>query len=218
MPRLAVLAVPSLLAAPLPAAAEIELGFYGGAQSAPPSQVTIEDPSRAWPNTDFTATWEGRSFEAPIYYGLRATWWGRGALGFGIDLNHAKVYADEATLAASGLSHLEFSDGLNILTVNAWRRWDPVIGGLQPYLGAGIGVSVPHVEVIDGDSRTWGYQLTGPALTFVAGASYPLSGSWSVFGEYKGTWSWNEAELETGGTLSTDISTNAVNFGISFRF
>jgi lipid A oxidase len=39
-----------------------------------------------------------------------------------------------------------------------------------------------------------------------------------VFGEYKGTYSSNEAELSGGGSLETDIVTNAFNVGVSFRF
>ena len=199
------------------AAAEVELSFYGGWQTAPHSGVTIDGDSVV-PDSDFTAGWEGRSFEAPPYYGIRATWWQSETFGFGVDFNHAKVYADDETLAETGFEHFEFSDGINYLTLNAYRRFDPAFGGLVPYVGGGLGVSLPHVELTDGGSRTFGYQLTGPAVTWIAGASYPISEDWSVFGEYKGTWSSNEAELEGGGTLSTDIITNAVNLGVSFDF
>lgn len=215
MVRPALLAL--LLTLPLPALAEVELSFYGGWQGAQPSDVAIRGDT-VLPDDDFTAGWDGRSFEAPIYYGLRATWWTSESLGFGIDINHAKVYADDATLAAAGLDHLEFSDGLNILTVNAYRRWDEALGGLTPYVGGGIGLSFPHVEVVDPGTRTWEYQIAGPAVAWMAGVSYPVNDRWSVFGEYKGTYSQNEAELDTGGTLSTDIITNSLNLGVSFNF
>ena len=39
-----------------------------------------------------------------------------------------------------------------------------------------------------------------------------------VFGEYKGTYSVNEADLTNGGTLKSDIVTNAINVGVSFSF
>lgn len=208
----------ALLALPLPALAEVELSFYGGWQTAPHSDVSIRGDG-AIGDRDFTAAWDGRSFEAPPYYGLRATWWRSETLGFGIDLNHAKVYADAETLAEAGLDHLEFSDGLNILTVNAYRRWDEALGGLTPYVGGGIGIAFPHVEVrAPGATETWGYQVTGPAVTWMAGVSYPINDDWSVFGEYKGTWSQNSADLADGGTLETDVITNALNLGVSFSF
>ena len=199
------------------AMAEIELSFYGGAQGAPHSDVSIFG-SPTIPDDEFTAGWEGRSFDSPIYYGLRATWWRNETLGFGLEMNHAKVYADDETLAESGLERFEFSDGINIVTVNVFRRWPDGLGAITPYVGGGVGVSVPHVEVTGGASETFEYQVTGPAVAFVAGASYPISDRWSVFGEYKGTYSMNSADLDGGGTLETDIVTNAFNLGVSLDF
>jgi len=92
-------------------------------------------------------------------------------------------------------------------------------GGLTPYVGAGVGVAVPHVEVQPvGQVQTFGYQLTGPAVQLVAGASLPLSDRWSAFGEWKGTWSHHKADLDSGGTLTTNIITNALNLGVTYHF
>lgn len=205
----------SLLAVPTLAAAQVELSFYGGVQSAPPSDIAIRDSVIG--DSDFSVDWEGRSFEAPPYYGIRATRWQSPTFGFGLDFSHNKVYPADGSLPA-GFSVLEFTDGINTLTVNAYRRWDEAIGTVSPYVGGGIGVSLPHVEVTNGASETFGYQLTGPAATWIAGASMPITDQWSVFGEYKGTFSSNTADLDSGGTLETDIFTNAVNFGVSFNF
>ncbi len=213
--RLAALA--ALILAPGLAAAEVELSFYGGVQGAPHSDVTVRGDS-AVADTDVTAGWEGNSFDAPPYYGLRATYWRPDNLGFGIDLNHTKVYADDSTLAETGYEKLEFTDGLNILTLNAYRRWPDAAYGLTPYVGGGLGVAVPRVEVTDNGSETDEYQLTGPAVALMAGASYEITDRMSVFGEYKGTYSQNEADLTGGGTLESDIVTNALNLGVSFNF
>lgn len=217
MSMLRLLCVLSVVGLPSLATAEVELSLYGGVQSAPHSPVTITG-NPAIPDDEFTAGWEGRSLEAPPYYGWRATWWSTDSLGFGLDFNHAKVYADDETLAESGLSRFEFSDGINIVTLNVYRRWSEALGPFTPYVGGGVGVSVPHVEVTGGTSETFEYQLTGPAVTLLAGASYPISDRWSVFGEYKGTYSMNTADLDGGGTLETDIVTNAFNLGVSFDF
>lgn len=200
-----------------PVVAEMEFSVYGGLQTAPHSPVAISGDSTV-ADQEFTAGWDGRSFEAPPYYGIRATWWPSESFGIGFDVNHTKVYADGETIDATGFERFEFSDGLNIVTVNAYRSWGAVFGDISPYLGGGVGVSVPHVEVTEGTSETFGYQLTGPAVAWMAGATFPLGDQWEVFGEYKGTYSMNSAELETGGTLETDIVTNSINLGVSFNF
>lgn len=204
-----------LIAVPAIGTAQVELSFYGGVQSAPSSDISIRDPEIM--NDDFSLDWEGRSFDAPVYYGIRATRWQSPTFGFGLDFTHNKVYPTDDSLPA-GYDVLEFTDGLNTLTVNAYRRWNHALGDLSPYVGGGIGVALPHVEVTNGNSETFGYQLTGPAATWIAGATMPINDQWSVFGEYKGTFSSNTADLDTGGTLETDIVTNAVNVGVSFNF
>ena len=206
----------TIIALPATAMAEVELSFYGGLQSALESDVAVSGDSVIPDRTD-TLTWEGRSFDAPPYYGWRATYWASPEVGYGLDFAHNKVYPKDDVLPA-GYSKLEFTDGLNTLTVNAYRRWENAIAGLTPYVGGGVGLSIPHVEVVSGASETFGYQVTGSAATWIAGASYPISDQWSVFGEYKGTYTQNDADLDTGGSLSTDIITNAVNVGVSFRF
>lgn len=204
-----------LIAVPAVASAEIELSFYGGAQSAPASDVSVRDSVIG--NDDFSIDWEGKSSSAPIYYGIRATRWKNEDFGYGLDFAHNKIYPKAGELPA-GYDVLEFTDGLNTLTVNAYRRWNHAFGDVTPYVGGGLGIAIPHVEVTNGTSETFGYQVTGPAATWVAGATYPINDQWSVFGEYKGTYSSNKADLDTGGTIETDVFTNAVNMGVSFNF
>ena len=200
----------------MPAAAELELSFYGGLQGALPSDVTIRGDD-AIPDSDLEIDWEGNSFAAPPYYGLRVTSWQSPTFGYGLDFTHSKIYPQDGELSAP-FTRLEFTDGLNTLTANAYYRWQGAFGDVTPYVGGGLGISVPHVEVFTEDSKTLGYQYAGPAATLIAGASMPLSDRWSVFGEYKGTFTSNEADLDTGGTVATDVFTNALNVGVSFNF
>ncbi|GGE51902.1 outer membrane protein [Actibacterium pelagium] len=210
--------VAGLLAAS-PALAEWELSFYTGTQSAPHSGLdgAIGEDDGAIP-IDINVGWDGKSFEMPPYYGFRAVNWRNDRIGFGVDFNHAKVYADDDSLAAGGFDRLEFTDGHNILTANVFYRWKQDSRRYTPYVGAGIGAAIPHVDITHGDNRTFGYQLTGPAVQWVAGASYALNDRWSIFGEYKGTYSQNKVELDGGGELETDIITNALNVGVSLNF
>lgn len=196
---------------PAAEAAGLEISLYGGVQSAAPSR--IDSPASGRQRVD----WEGRSGNFPLYYGLRATWWQNDRWGWGVEMNHAKVYAD--TPEDYGHDRLEFTDGLNFVTANVFRRWQQPGQRITPYVGAGIGVAIPHVDVQPiGGEHTFGFQVTGPVVQLVAGASYALDDSWSVFGEYKGTWSRHKADLDSGGSLQTELQTNALNIGISRRF
>ncbi|MEL6519497.1 MAG: outer membrane beta-barrel protein [Pseudomonadota bacterium] len=206
----------TLLLAPC-AHAEFTLSFYTGFQTAPHSRVEGSDNTGDF---SFLAEWEGRSFEPPPHYGIRATWWRNENWGFGVELNHTKVYADDDTLDDNGFEAFELTDGLNIITANAFYRWPNqwLKGQVTPYVGAGLGIAVPHVDVERGAQRTFEYQLTGPAAMWAAGASFDLNETWAIFGEYKGTYSQNEADLEGGGSFQTDIVTNALNFGVTYKF
>lgn len=207
----------ALMAAP--AAAETEISFYTGFQATPHSRVEGTDPGNAVSGAfSFLTSWDADSFSPPPYWGVRGTYWRNDRWGYGIDFTHAKVIADPATRAANGFSRLEFTDGLNILTANVWRRWENDANRWTPYVGAGLGFAFPYVEVDSAGGSIREYQITGPAVALVAGVKYELSDRWGIYGEYKGTYSVNEADLASGGSLKTDIITNAINIGVSFSF
>ena len=205
------------LAAAGPALAETELSFYTGAQEAAHSRVTGDDPGGVGPFS-FLAAWQGKSFQPPPYYGARATWWRSDRLGYGVEFTHAKVYASDSTLATSGFSVLEFTDGLNVITANVMYRWPREGRRWTPYVGAGLGISVPHVEVTSTGGSVFEYQYAGPAATAIAGVRYALNDRWAVFGEYKFTHTRNEVDLGSGGTMKMKINTNAINVGVSWSF
>ena len=200
-------------------ARDLSLSFYTGYQSAPHANVSGDDPGNSVSeDVDFTPAWEGRPFEMPPYYGLRATWWENERFGWGVELNHAKVYADEDEAAANGFSRFELTDGLNIITVNAFRRWENQFGPWTPYVAGGVGIAFPHVDVESDGGKTFEYQLTGPAVMWAAGASRPINERWDGFVEYKGTYSENTLDLDNGGELEVDFVTNAINLGLTFNF
>ncbi|WP_068118365.1 outer membrane protein [Tropicimonas marinistellae] len=213
----ALLAAGAAVVLALPASAEVELSFYTGYQDAPHSRVKGNDGDEDF---NFLVDWEGKSAAMPPYYGFRATWWRSERLGYGLEFNHAKVYASDADREDQGFADLELTDGLNLFTANVFYRWPGqwATGRLTPYVGGGIGVSVPHVDVERGDSDTFEYQFTGPAVILVAGASWAINENWSVFGEYKGSYSSNDIELDNGGEMETDVITNALNIGVSYSF
>lgn len=215
-PALAALAFSLALSTANDASAEMQFSIYGGFQTAPHSDVDVSD------GTHFTAGWEGKSFSSPPYYGGRATWWltdfNHPNLGFSIDYTHAKVYADQETLNETGWSHFEFTDGLNLLTANALYRFQKEGRKWTPYVGAGVGVNIPHVEVTRPSGTTFGYEFGGVTLQAQAGISYQITSRWSAFAEYKGNYSFVDVPIDNGDKLKTDILTNAVNVGLSFHW
>lgn len=201
------------------AAAETQISIYGGWQTSPHSRITGTLPAGTTYPGAFSKSigWDGKSFSMPPYYGARVTWWQSGDWGFGIELSHDKAYAGGDM--SPEFTRLEFTDGHNILTVNYMRRWQDRWGDFTPYVGAGIGVAIPHVDITPaGGTKTYEYQYTGPAARLTAGASYRLNDRWGLFGEYQFTISDNNVDLTGGGDLHTRIITNALNVGVSFSF
>jgi lipid A oxidase len=204
-------------------AGELEIGAYGGLNESHDSQGVLSDGV-----VEQTAdvSWDGISFTPPIYYGARLTYWFDTLpdWGFGLDYTHAKVYADlDGAGVAGNYDRLEFTDGLNLVTANLFFKKD-FTEAFRGYVGAGAGLSIPHVEVdtragtVVGETSTFEYQLTGPAFQGIVGASYEVFDNLRVFGEYKLSYSVNEARLDGGGTFSTDIVSHHVLAGLSYSF
>lgn len=211
----AILGASLIFAAPS-TAGEWELSTYGGYQSAPHSDVEVSD------GTDFNAGWEGKSFAMPLYWGVRGTYWFEGGqlenLGISLDFSHAKVYADDETLTKAGWEHFEMTDGINLLTVNALYRFPIENSRFTPYVGAGVGINVPHIEVTRPSGTTSEYQFGGATLQAQAGVKFDITDRWAAFVEYKGNYSFVDVDIDSGDSLKTEIFTNAVNIGVSFKF
>lgn len=233
---------------------------YVGAPYTHPSDVKFSKPGV----TDLTAhgvRWEGKPFKSPIYYGIRTMAWGRaGTLGAMLDFTHSKAISQRgqevkfsgkrngqpmpgsATIGDT-FRHFEFSHGHNMLTANGLVRLASIVPGLAPYLGAGVGVALPHTEIqFAGDSgRTYEYQYVGPAAQALIGLELKLPRI-SLFVEYKfsiaryhapltnrdGGWFpedfWHQlvtawrGEIPSDGYLSTTLASHQVVSGAGYRW
>ena len=197
-------------------AQSMEIGVYGGIQSSPHSRITGKHSTSGAQYSELVG-WEGKSFDAPIYYGIRTTFWRNDKLGYGAEFTHTKAYAPSNALQNAGFDRLEFTDGHNIITFNINRRWD--LGEFKTYSLVGLGIAIPHVDALpSGGLHTFEYQYTGPAARAAVGLSRKLNEDFSIFTEYQFTASDNKVSLRDGGTLNTKLLTNAVNLGVSYNF
>lgn len=199
--------------------AQFEVSAYGGANTASSSDVELDQDGFS---ESFDVDWYGDSFEMPPYYGLRGTYWlgrfSRPNWGVAIDFTHSKVKADlDDDEVGDEFDRLEFTDGLNTGTLNLFYRM-PLTDRFGAYAGVGAGISVPHVEVTTTtiEQETFEYQLAGPAAQGLVGGSMKLGYGFSAFTEYKANYSWNDTDLEDGGSLEADVLTHQIAVGISF--
>jgi lipid A oxidase len=199
------------------ARAETQIGVFGGANWNFSSDISGSGVP------DHSVDWDGGSGQLPPYWGVRGTYWLGSSPNWGIALEyiHAKAIADLDGPVGADFDRLEFTDGNNLVFLEALYRFTPMMNGtLVPYVGAGIGVTIPHVEVtLAGSSDpTYEYQLAGAAAQIMAGLEYKLNNSWSLFTEAKLSYSHIDADLESGGNLQTELWSPQLAIGVTYRF
>ena len=186
--------------------AEMQISAYGGMNTNFDSKGTL---NKGGVHEERTFEWDGNSFQMPPYWGVQATYWfNRGASwGVAVDYTHTKAYANLNFATDPTYSHLEFTDGNNLVIANLMYRFPALMDGkLVPFVGAGGGVAIPHVEVITNApiaSHSWEYQWAGGAAQVLGGLEYKLNESWSVFAEGKLSYSHLRTELDGGGSFKS---------------
>lgn len=198
--------------------AESEFSIYGGTQSSPHSTVENTSSSPVPAKTSLYTGWKADPFSFPIYVGMRYTHWNEDDWGYSLNYAHTKAISKDQ--ASAGYTRLEFTDGANPVTAILLKRFS--YRDVKPYVGAGLGISVPHVEAQWTNNgvtskKTFEYQYGGPVATLVAGFSYPYSEKWSLFTDFQMHYMKIDAAVD-GGRLKTNLITNALNVGVSYRF
>ena len=236
----------------------LAVGAYSGLPYNQPSDARLIAPG----GTDLTVAdivWNSEPTTEPVYYGGRLFGWSQSApFGAMVDFTHTKAISDKtldhaATGALAGTAvptrtqvgdlfkRLEFSHGHNILTLNGLYRLPFGTERLRPYVGAGLGVALPHTEVwVEGrEKRTYQYQYAGPAVQALAGIEIKATTRLSVFIEYKLSFArydaplsegetswlggdlmeqfrrWRRGEAPPGGRLATDLTTHQLVGGVA---
>jgi lipid A oxidase len=222
--RAVALAVVGLAVWSLPARAETQISVFGGVNGNFSSDVEVRAPGIPGGRDKRNVDWDGGSFEMPPYWGVRGTYWlsRSSSWGLAVEYSHSKALADINFGADPVYNHLEFTDGNNLVLIEALYRFSPLMNGtLVPYIGGGVGVAIPHVEVslkTDPPNRTYEYQLTGAAAQIMAGLEYKLNESWSLFSEAKLSYSGIDADLNGGGSFETDLWSPQLAIGLTYRF
>jgi lipid A oxidase len=228
--------------------AEFVLSGFSGVSSAFDSDLHLHENN----GTDLTfhdASYKTRDFDSPLYYGGRLTYFldRESPWGFGLEFFHSKVYLDEgASVHVTGtrngapvndtepvsntFNDFNCSHGLNYLTADAFYRFflgqpdsKSFINRIQPYLGAGVGITIPHVEVeLANQPRYEQYEFGGLGVQAIAGVSFSITKHIQLFTEYKFTYA-NLDKLDfsngvTSGNISFDSMANHLVFGASYRF
>jgi lipid A oxidase len=222
--------------------AELDLSAFTGVALTQDNDLVLHQRG----GTDLTfndVSYEGRDFEAPPYYGLRALWF-PGAdshWGFGAEFFHFKLYADTGdTVHVTGrrdglgvndnervddtIESFSLSHGLNFALGDVVYRWLPgqrgedFLGRFQPYVGAGLGVTIPHVESNVGGNFHEEYQVHGPGVQGIAGLNFDLTRHWGLMFEYKFTYAnLDSLEIPRGSVELTPLTHHLVG-GITFSF
>jgi hypothetical protein len=203
---------------------------YGGAAVTGSSDVQIEKPESDTALRFDDTPFEGRSFDAPVYYGYRAGRMisARRGLFVAAEFIHAKAYATVTQAYGSGVlrgapvtqvpmseivGRFAMSHGLNFLLADIGIR-RPLRPRVTATLIAGAGPMLPHVESeIDGIPHD-GYELGGTGIQVAAGADVRVSRHVSLLAEYK----WTRAMMRVtiaGGEASLSPTSHHLAVGVA---
>ena len=195
-------------------------GIYGGFQDTSPSRVsTFSDNGTA---ISFDAEWDAKPLSMPPYWGIRTSFWDTQKTAWEIDFVHSKAYANSKTLTQNSFDHLQFTDGINVLSISRiWQLSEPkTFPDFLPYGGLGSGISLPYVEIIKSTNpsiaRTMEYQFGGLSGQAQFGVRYSITRDLNVIFEYKITHVGLNVETAASQDLKTNLVTNALNVGLEF--
>ena len=224
------------------AEAEVELSIFTGVALTQDNDLRLQQNG----GTDLTfhdVSYEGRDFDVPPYYGARLLWFPSGAShwGFGAEFFHMKMYAEpDSTVHVTGrrngvgvnnneridetIQSFSLSHGLNYALGDIVYRWQPghrgedFLGHLEPYVGVGLGVAIPHVESnVDGKFHEE-YQLHGPGVEGLAGMNIALTHHIGLMFEYKFTYANLDSLDIPGGSIEVTPLTHHLVTGLTFSF
>jgi hypothetical protein len=219
----------------------IVAAYFGGAHTAS-SRLTISQPPLANQITFEDVAYASRSFDGPLYYGIRGGYFVRGIrwLGVGADFIHLKVFAEPGQrVKASGtylggpinhelplgemVQQYSISHGVNLLLFNVAVRYpaqsdiDYPFGRLVFTGRFGIGPTLPHTESTINGKHQEQYELGRLGWQLAGGAELHLWRGLYSLGEYKFTRTRQRGKIFTGAAESL-LRTHHAVLGFSYHF
>jgi lipid A oxidase len=229
------------------ARAELVLSGFSGMSSAFDSDLHLHENN----GTDLTfhdASYQTKDFgeDAP-YYGGRLTYFlsRESHWGFGLEFLHYKNFLDIGrSLHVTGtrdgspvndnesvgdtITDFHCAHGMNYLTADTFYRFflgqpDSFIYRFQPYLGVGLGITIPHVVLKLANQPGYeDYEFGGFGAEGIAGISFSITKHFQLFTEYKITYADLDRLDYNNGVSSGYVSLNAMDnnlvVGVSYRF
>jgi opacity protein-like surface antigen len=214
-------------------------GYLGGAGTQN-SFLNIQQPG----GTDLrfsNVSFAGRSWESPLYYGVRHGFFFIPHLGFETEFTHFKVFTDTTrAVPVSGtnagapvnravplntfVQRLNMSHGANLLTANLVGRKslfnepDHKLGRVLLTARVGFGITIPHAEyqVLNGLALEH-YDAGKFAWQIAGGAEFRLWKGLYGLGEYKFSHAREDIQL-TPGNAQTVLKSNHGVFGLAVHF
>jgi hypothetical protein len=214
-----------------PCGAEWALTAYAGAAHTNPNTLNVE-PSTGGALHVHRVVYEGRSWNSPIYYGGRLTYFfkERRWLGVELEFTHLKAIADTSQFVrvnegapaplAGTVQRFELSHGLNLVFANAVvRKQAPGASGKRLTLTArgGLGPTLPHVEATFGGVTRDEYQRGGLAGHVSGGLEWRVAGDLSAVIDLRFSQARERIDLGAG-TLRGTFASRHLDFGIGWKF
>jgi hypothetical protein len=215
--------------------------YVGGARTAA-SDLRISQPALGSDMTFEGVRLRSRSFDPPLYYGLRGGYFlpRLPSLGFEAEFIHLKVYSDPGQrVSVEGLrrgapvggelalgevvQQYSISHGVNLLLFNTALRHGfgrgpgAPDGRLIVTARAGAGPTIPHTESSVEGIRQEQYEVGRMAWQAAGGAEFQLWGGLYALGEYKFTRTRQRGKVSAGAAESL-LRTHHGVFGLSYHF
>lgn len=209
--------------------------YTGGARTAA-SNLEVSQPTLGTDLTFRDVRFDSRSFEPPLYYGLRGGYFLNQLplLGFEAEFIHLKVFSDprqrvrvngqrrgvpiEGELPLGEIvQQYSISHGVNLLLFNAAARRGFQDGRVILTGRVGVGPTLPHTESrIEGEAQEQ-YEIGSLAWQAAGGAEFKLWRRLYLLGEYKFTRTRQRGKVSAGNAESL-LRTHHGVFGLSYHF
>lgn len=215
------------------------VGAYIGWAAPFKTNVRIDSPADGTAVGLDQLDFKTRSFQNPLYYGLRAGLMLSPRFGAELEMTHLKIYADVDTpVTATGtlrgapvtgiltprsvVEQLNVSHGLNMVLGNFVTRF-PLGGDAASENRAvvtarfGIGPTLSHTEATVLGMTAEHYEPGGIAMQAAGGLEIPIGGNFYLLGEYKYTYTRQHLSVGTA-TVHLSPATQHLVTGIAYHF